>query len=313
MNEERGFGSEEGRLLLRLARPALVPAPLRNDVRRAIEARLAAGRRRAPWRLSLALAASLLVGSALAYGLTQLRPGVRPAIERPSPAPARSVPRPVVAMVEAPRPVPRPHARRVARALPLLVPEQAGPPLLWPAREPDDLPPAPAPPRLLIQRAGRAEVSLVLAGDRVVGKVGEVPVSLLLSGAQLLGKLGDRNVWLWLHGHEAEGYIGSAPVRFELADTPAGQELREGFVLHGQLPAQATRIATGAGALSWFPGCGAPLSPAGAGTYEGRCRRGGEARVAIPESWQRLAPLPRLILLSFFLTERDPRFEPLFR
>jgi hypothetical protein len=48
------------------------------------------------------------------------------------------------------------------------------------------------------------------------------------------------------------------------------------------------------------------------GIYQGRCARGSRAQVIVPRSWQQLPTLTRLILLSFFLTERDAQFADLF-
>jgi hypothetical protein len=166
----------------------------------------------------------------------------------------------------------------------------------------------------VITRQGQPQAALVLAGDRVVGQVRAAPVALSVTPARIWGKLGYRNVWLWLHGHDAEGTIGGAPVRFELVETAGGSFLREGYFLAHSLPRSTARVAASATTLSWFPGCGAGLTeaPAGAGVYEGRCASGGQARVTIPPGWRRLPPLERMILLSFFLGQRDPLLDDLF-
>lgn len=317
MIDESTQRSEEGLALLERAAVPVVPEGLRSGVRLAVEERLSArGRWSAARRLLLAVAASLLAGSALAYGLSRWHSEPPAALVVPPPVRRPSI-RPL-AVPSAPRPVPPSRSpvrvRQVARVAPLSLPEQAGLPDSWRVPvDPEEQPPAPAPPRLVIRRAGRPDVSLVLAGDRVVGQVRGRPVSLTITSAQILGKLGDQNVWLWMHGHEAEGQVAGAPVRFEIAETPRGQALREGYVIHGALPAQATRIVASDGELSWFPGCEAALPLVEPDAYQGRCSSGREARVVVPESWRRLPLLPRLILLSFFLTERDPLLDPLFR
>jgi hypothetical protein len=175
--------------------------------------------------------------------------------------------------------------------------------------------PAPMAPRLVIAREGAREVSLVsviLAGDRVVGNVRGTPVALTIERSQLHGKLGHRNVSLWLHNDEARGEIGGIPVRMELVPTRDGHQLREGYSVRSSLPFATTRVETTGTSLRWSPGCDAPLNQVATGVYQGRCGSGGEARVAIPPSWQRLPALTRLVLLSFFLTERDPALARLF-
>jgi hypothetical protein len=164
----------------------------------------------------------------------------------------------------------------------------------------------------VIAREGEAEVRLVLAGDRVIGKVRGTPVDLSVEGGRIAGKLGHRNVWIWLRGHEAQGDIGGVPVKFQLIDTRDGHQLREGFSVRSFLPLAATRVETTATTLAWSPGCGAPLGESAPGTYEGRCLSGHGARVVIPPNWRSLPVLPRLLLLSFFLTERDPALARLF-
>ena len=158
----------------------------------------------------------------------------------------------------------------------------------------------------MITREGRRDVTLVLAGNRVVGRVRNTPVALTVLAAQILGKIGDQDVWLWLHGREAEGTIGGFPVHFALTETADGQALRQGQLPHELLDATATRIATGAHGLAWFPSCPTPLAAAGTGVYEGRCLSGRYMRIAIPERWRQVPPLPRLILLSVVLNQREP-------
>jgi hypothetical protein len=176
----------------------------------------------------------------------------------------------------------------------------------------EDRAPASPPPRLLIAREGRPAVSLVLAGNRVAGQVDGVAVSLTIEPGRLLGRLGHRNVWLSLRGHDAEGEIGGIAVRFELVDTDQGHQLREAFAVRAALPYGSTRVEVTGHSLSWSPGCQAPLTEVGPGIYHGRCASGAKARVVLGPTWRQLPVLTRLVLLSFFLTERDPAFAPLF-
>jgi hypothetical protein len=287
-----------------LARAAREPLPVPDELRRRLQAELEArllGRARPGGRLALALAGVLLAGSALAYGLAG-----PPAPSPPAPMEKKIVPPPE-----------RPVRRKVARARAVVEPTVVAPaveplpppPVTAAPSEPEE--PAPAPPRLVIAREGRPDVTLALAGDRVVGKVGESPVALAIGGGQILGKLGEHNVWLWLRGHEAGGDIGGVPVKLQLVETDAGYQLREGFSVRTTLPYAATRVEATSRALSWA-GCDAPFSEVAPGVYEGRCASGARARVSLSPSWRELPVLERLILLSFFLTERDPAFGKLF-
>lgn len=109
----RSTGSPDDQRLLRLGDPA-VPPGLQVDVRRALEARIAAGRARRRVPLVWALAGTLVAGTALAYGVREVHGwleeveaartapperSVRPAREalapaEPSPAPAEPAPVP---------------------------------------------------------------------------------------------------------------------------------------------------------------------------------------------------------------------------
>jgi hypothetical protein len=317
----REFGSDEDRIVAErmAAVPLVVPEELRVRTRRALEERIFSPAPRRPLRrLALALAGTMLAGSALAYGLAaRRRPPPAPASPPGSPPPIGRTHHPSRAAVSEPLPPeanPAPRKRRVARigAPPPSSPwgTAEGPRWRpWSLAEEDDAaeesaPPAPE-PRLVIAREGRPEISVVLAGDRVVGSVSGIPVALTIEAGQLVGKLGERNVSLWLHGHQAEGEIGGIPVTMQLVETRDGHQLRQGYSMRHSLPLGATRVEASARSLAWF-GCDAPLGEIAAGTYQGRCASGREARVVIPPSWQRLPALTRLILLSFFLTERVP-------
>jgi hypothetical protein len=313
----RLFGAEEDRRLLDRAAAAatVVPERLRLETRRALETRIfSPGRFRG---LGLGLAVALLGGSALAYGLVAGRGAPTEQPSGPEPLAPRAGP-PALSPPVLEAPLPERPARRKRQPAPIRTAtgwspaEAVGGRFTMLADDEDALEPAPASaePRLLIAREGQPEVGLVLAADRVVGRVRGTPVDLTIEGGQLRGTLGRRNVWLWLRGHEASGEIGGVPVRFELVETRDGHQLREGFSVRSSLPYGATRVETTATSLSWS-GCGKPLG-AIAGGYGGRCASGAESRVAIPPRWQQLPALPRLILLSLFLTERDPAMAPLF-
>jgi hypothetical protein len=321
----RVSGSAEERALIAGAQEPLVPIELRRQVRRALEERLSAGgRRRALRRWLLVLAGTLVAGSALAYQAVQLRsrpvvapappvvPVVAPATQAAPPSPPENLVRPAARVRPA---VPVTASSRVAVRSPHVEPHA------WPfgapaLRAPGDLrwdsdpdeaddgaagAPPPPPPRLLVTRGGRPEITLVLAGGRIVGRVRGAPVALELTAAQIAGHVGDRNISIWLHGREAQGSIGGVPIKFELRETRDGYHLREGYALPSALPAVATRVATTDRSVTWFPGCGAPLAAAEPGAYQGRCASGSRARLEIPEGWQRLPVLARLVLLSLFL------------
>jgi hypothetical protein len=314
----RVSGSDEDQALLREADGEEVPGELRSRVRQAVEERVSPrGRRRAGWRLLLASAVTLAGGTALAYGVVQVRARLAAPTAAPSSTPpgsaisARPAP-PAPTTTEAP-PAPRPAVATVAtsrraaaaaeRARPL--PSLGGPGLAAPPTGED--PPAPvAPPampsgRLLIQHQGRRPVTILLHGPRISGDVRGLPVDLELRGQRILGKAADQPFALLLQGSEASGNIAGQDVAFELAPT------RGGAVVRGGLPGHSARIEIDGDKLSWFPGCDEELTETtpGSGVYRGRCE-GAPAQVVIPPAWQRLPRLPRFILLALFLTEREP-------
>jgi hypothetical protein len=308
-----GGGAERALFERAAAEPVVVPEALRTGVRRALERRLTA-RPRGSWWLAL-------VGTVLAAGwaLASARAPHRPPPAPRTPVRAHPVIAPTSMMTTPPRPVPAPPPHRRA-ALPARRPAPAPAPLAveTPGLTREEFLAAPAepvaapPPRLLIARQGQPATALLLAGDRVAGTIRGAPADLTIHPAQLVGTLGSANVTLWLHGSQAEGDIGGIPTRFELLEVDGGQQLREGFAVRTSLPPGSTRLAFSAGTLTWSPGCGAPLPEVGPGVYEGLCATGARARVVIPPGWLRLPALPRLILLSFFLTERDPALARLF-
>jgi hypothetical protein len=308
LNERlRLAGSDDERALFAraAAEEVTVPDELRRQVRVALEARL--DRRRWPW-LALSLLATVLAGSALA--LTRLN---RPLPHETPPLPPHA---PVIAALPSPPPAPVPAVPAIPRrpSPPSRAVASSLPPPLDPFRglaPDDDALPSPSAPRLVIGRSGQPDVAVVLAGGRVVGNVRGSPVALALDGNRLTGKLGGHNVWLWLHGHQAEGELGGISVRFELVDTTDGYLLREGFSVRTALPPSANRISLTTRGLSWFPTCATPLPSVGPGIYEGACAAG-HTRIVMAPAWSTLPPLTQAVLLSFFLTERDPAFGALF-
>jgi hypothetical protein len=336
----RQSGSREDRALLAGALVPPLSEATRREIRHTLEDRLSPrGRRRAAARLAMTLAGTLVAGSALAYGVLQVQrhrdgglpaptpaPGprlaVHPAAHQPDPPPAP--PQTTTLAPAASRPAlsapPRRHASlRTPPAQPFGLPGLRSPQdLLAPPPPSDDesdqsiIAPLRPPPRLLIKRPGRRAVALVLAGDQIVGRVRDSAVALTVTSAQIFGKLGEHNVWLWLQGRQAKGTINDVPVRFEVLDGPGGQTLRAGHFPPGPLPAHSTRVTTTATSLAWYPGCDVPLVAARPGIYQGRCAGGTQAEVVIPHTWQQLPALTRLILLSFFLTERDGDLNDLF-
>jgi hypothetical protein len=185
------------------------------------------------------------------------------------------------------------------------LPSLGGPGLTEPPGGFQDPPPRVAPPvpsgRLEIRHQGRRPVSILLQGPRISGDVRGLAVALELRGQRILGKVADQPFSLLLQGSEATGSIAGQDVAFELAPTSTGA------VVRGALPGHSARVEIKGEQLSWFPGCDEKLteSAPGSGIYRGRCE-GAEAQVVVPEAWQRLPPLTRLILLALFLTEREP-------
>lgn len=338
----REVGTPDERALLRAAGPPVVEAAVREGILRGLEAALARPGRSRPRVRSLVLASSAILvgGSALAYGLVEMkgRAGVGwpavPAQPRgplgPSPASAgskegeegkegkegavsppetsapRSAVRPRPAVIAHRGPVP---AAQSPRAAPLGQPGLRWPGDLSPLLEPDEEPagPVPPPPRLIIRRPGRGEASLLLAGGRVVGQAGNTTVSLAISEGGIVGRLGPHPVSLSLHGQRAHGTIAGRPVRFELADIPQGHALRAAALGERPLFFSNTLLEATANHLSWpRSSCKAALEGAAPGVWKGRCDSGGEMLVSLPRAWLALPELPRLIVLSLVLTEREP-------
>jgi len=161
--------------------------------------------------------------------------------------------------------------------------------------------------RLVISREearGRREVSLTVAGARVTGEVGGAPFDVTVRRKEMEGHLAGEPLWIWMHGREAEGHIGGHDVSYVLHETPSGHLLRGSSVGH------TVRFEQSAGTLSWLPGCEQPLvrlprlSPDET-VYQGSCASGRRMRVRVPGSLEELPALPRFILLSLLLNERE--------
>jgi hypothetical protein len=328
----RVAGHEDDRALLRAAEPP-IPAQVKEAVRRAIEERLAGeGRRRSWWRLGWALAGTLVAGTALAYGVAELRasrvgktpaPAAQqaragrraqgPTIE-PLPPPSERGPGlpPAAPEREPGRPLAAPA--RPAAAPPALAPNDLGwaPALREPptgAPEPPPPAPRPAPARLVISYERRQDIVLEVRGNRIEGQVRGAGVSLEVKPVELEGKIDGELVRLWMHQEIAEGSIAGHEVGFYLSPTDSGG------VVRGNVPGHDVRIELRGNALSVFPGCQRPLTaqPAVPGadgiTYQGTCASGRFMRVVVPSALQRLPMMPRLIVLGMLLTERDPIFD----
>jgi hypothetical protein len=275
-----------------------------------------AQRPRGRWarRLAVAAAATLVAGSALAFGVAQLRRGAPPP-EPPVPAPRPPVHRGFSSKptpADAPDPVPREPAR------PVRPPRRAAgaPGRLAQASAPDASAPGqpapvfeqpeadlPSPARLLIRRPGRADAWLVLAGERAVGNAGNTPISLQLADRHITGSLGAHPVALRLQGRDAQGTVGGRPIRFELADIPEGHALRAVTVGQRPLFADATLLESTSGRLWWRSSCDGGLRARAPGEYQGRCGTDGDVSVTVPPLWRELPALHRLIVLALLVIE----------
>jgi hypothetical protein len=268
-------------------------------------------------RLAVTTVATLVAGSALAYGVAHLRQSAPPheAPSPPRPMPHRgpgSPPAPPVAPDPEPReparPARPPHRRAITPGRAALHPPTPDPPA---AGDPDPVfeqPEAdlPAPARLLIRRPGRTDAWLVLAGERAVGNAGSTPISLALGDRQITGSLGPHPVSLRVQGRDAQGTVGGRPIRFELADIPQGHALRAVTVGQRPLFADATLLESTPGRLWWRSTCDGGLLARAPGEYQGHCGADGAVSVTLPPAWLQLPALQRLIVLALLLIEREP-------
>jgi hypothetical protein len=316
----RESGAPEARALL-TSTPPVPPQGLQEQVRAAVDARVSSGvYGHRPWRLVLIGSGLLLGGTALAFGVAAVRARI---VSAPTVAP-----RPVILGPGATPPVPSdedpagpgaagpPPRKRpsVARPSPTRADQPfGGPALAWPPGrfgQPVDSPPSPgnvarpvAAVSLTITRQGRRLISISLSttseGVHVAGRVRDAEISLDIVGARIFGKVAGENLLLLQHGDETEGTIANHGVAFALAETPTGHLMR------GSVPAHTTRVELAGTKLSYYPGCDDPLEQVAPNTYEGTCG-GGKTRVVLPTAWQRLPAVPRFVLLSLLLPERDP-------
>jgi hypothetical protein len=159
-------------------------------------------------------------------------------------------------------------------------------------------------PRLRIRHEGRPEVAIALDQDRLRGDVRGTPVDVAIERARLEGHIGGEPVLISMRRDEAEGTIGGHKVAFHLHVTPGGHLLRGTGVGH------TVRLERSFGTLSWLPACDVPLLPLPRGrapvtTYQGTCASGRRVQVILPDTWDTVPPLPRMILLGLLLTEKD--------
>jgi hypothetical protein len=314
-SEAATSGSEESRRLLRAAREVRVPARAQEDVRRAVEARIARPPRRS-WRLALGAAGALVAATAAAQGLGLLdrlwaRHEAAPVIRTRAPAvrgpaavelPAPSLPAPAPARrPAAPHSIARPRAEATPGPTAIQQPSLDLP--TWRHGLAPELPPrAPAPPALVIARAGRSEIRLAVNGDTIRGDVRGMAVALTVGPHGLTGRLGGDAVLIHLFGkREASGHVGGREVAFTLTPTD------HGWIAAVRLEDAAGRVELDPARLIVAPGCDQPLAAQGE-AYAGRCGDGTEMRVQLPPAFLALPPLSRLLVLAILLPE--PEREP---
>ena len=299
-------GSADERALLQAAPAPIIPEPVRARILQQLERRLSLPQSsRVRGRLAVGLGVLLVAGSAAAYGVARLTAGPqRDRVLAPPPVPADTTPAtrpppPVPPISPPPAPPARPRRRVAAAASPPPVPpatptpQQTAPAVIEPS------PPAAA---LVIRGVGRGEVSLALAGDRLVGRSGATAIDLHLSDGMLTGRLGAHPVSLAIHDRRAEGTVGGRPIRFELADIPEGKALRAVsvglqplFAANGLLEVTPTR-------LWWRSLCTGALTARAVGEYQGTCGADGLVSAILPPAWWQLPPLPRMIVLALLVT-----------
>jgi hypothetical protein len=158
--------------------------------------------------------------------------------------------------------------------------------------------------RLVIHEEGQPDLLLRVSDQRLEGRVRGVEVSVVVRARELTGYLAGEPVSIRLRGDRATGYIGGHDVAFWLYGTPGGHLLRGDGVGH------TIRFEQSQGGLSWLPACERPLARLPRQTlpesvYEGVCASGRRMRLILPDELDRMAPLPRLILLSSLLTGRE--------
>jgi len=305
-------GSDEERRLLRAAQSVRVPDRLKDQVRRAVEARMHPRPKR---RLLLAAAGVLVAASAAAAALPPLWRALQPPAPRPSPQPA---PAQHPTVVPLPSPVPAPQPRPVATHVPRpSVPEPAqAPPQPQPPLAPElDLqgfrraaiepvrpssPPAP-PGRLVIARSDRRLVSLEATANRVRGSMRGRAVALTLDGKDLTGHIGDDAVSIHIFlEREAHGHVGGRELHFTFTATD------KGWIVDASLPDVGGQVRLEPQMLSFRPGCDRALAPVAnrPGVYAGTCSDDSRVRIELPGGF--LDPIARLVVLSMLLPEPEP-------
>jgi secreted protein with Ig-like and vWFA domain len=161
-----------------------------------------------------------------------------------------------------------------------------------------------SPGALTIEEEGRWDAIVKVANGRVDGKVRGAPVSVSVERSSIAGHMAGEPVRIWMRGREAEGEIGGHDVGFTLIETPTGHLLR------GKAVGHTVRLEESYGVLTWLPSCERPLvrlprGTAAEQTYQGTCESGHRMRVTLPDQFGALEPLPRLVLLSLLLTDRE--------
>jgi hypothetical protein len=331
----RHAGRPEDRELLRQAGVPPVPPGQQDAVRRAVEARIArpARRRRGFW-VGAGLG-TFLAGTALAYGVIEVkarreRTAVAPAAPPPSAramAPRRAeTPDPEPAAAQEAPPAAAPPARPGSARRPPAGPRGGAPaadagvtppaPFGGPAwRRFHDVPeepaaaaprpeaPAPVLDQVAIDWAGRAPVRLRFHDGHLSGQARGVAVDLRLEGARLTGKVGAHVLALWFRHEDAVGTIAGRSFGFELSPKTGGH------ILRGGVPGHTVRVQLDAAGLAVFPGCERALPAIGPGVYDGTCAGGERLRVALPPAFADLPPLPRTVLLGLLLARRDAVLE----
>jgi hypothetical protein len=305
-------GSDEERRLLRAAQSVPVPDRVKDQVRRAVEARMHPHPKR---RLLLAAAGFLVAASAAAAGLPPLWRALQGPAPRSlrQPAPPAQHPTVVPLPVPAPAPPPRPVASHVPRpAAPQPIEERPQPPTpLAPeldlqgfrqaAIEPVRPSAPPAPGRLVIARSDRRLVTLEATATRVRGSMRGRAVALTLDGKDLTGHIGDDAVSIHIFlEREAHGHVGGRELHFTFTATD------KGWIADASLPDIGGQVRLEPEMLSFRPGCDRALSPVAnrPGVYAGTCSDDTRVRVELPGSF--LDPIARLVVLSMLLPEPEP-------
>jgi hypothetical protein len=332
-------GSDEERRLLRAAQAVRVPERTREEVRRAVEARLHSPPHAPDRRLRWAAAGVLVATAAAAAGLPVAWRALR-ATRAPEPPPALPAPPPcpVIVPVAPPPPAaaepalarlnpPGPAAAAAPHAPPpptTANPAPAAPPVSAPGldlpgflrggAEPAPPPAATPPPpttRLVIARSDRREVSLEVTATAVRGEVRGRPVALTLKGNHLTGQIGGDAVNIHIFANrQASGSVGGRELEFTFIPT------ERGWLVDAALPDVLGRVRVDPDRLSFHPGCGrdlllAPARPAVAPAvvvYQGTCSDDTRLRIELPPALPASSPgaMARLVVLAMLLPEPDP-------